>query len=97
MRAEDEWALARCACRGDGGAWPWARLMGRWAMVGGGRLVDCGECLLGGVSRSPLLVEAKGTRSRDDFAVDMTNVVTEVVGVEDGDLFSVWEVHAKGY
>ena len=60
------------------------------------RLVGCGVCLLGGVGRCPMFVEAEGTRSRDDFAVDMPYVVAEVVGVKDADLLSVWEVFAEG-
>ena len=96
MRAMDQRTLARRACRGGGAAWLWAHPVGRWAIVGRVRLVDWRGCLLGGVGRSPLIVEAKGTRSQDDFAVDMPYIVAEVSGVEDGYVLGIWEVQAKG-
>ena len=59
-------------------------------------LVGWRRYVLGRIGRGSLFVELGVTGCRGNLAVNLPYVDADVVGVENGDLFSVRELRAKG-
>ena len=74
----------------------WAGVMSRRVVAGVVELVGWKRYVLGCVDRGSLIVELESTGCRGNLAVNLPYVDAEVVGVEDGDLFSVRELRAQG-